>query len=51
MFKPKSVIRTTNGFYFNFWFVFSSVLALYLPSCFPYRLDIARYAFDNTVAI
>ncbi len=31
--------------------VCSRVLDFYLSSCFPYCLAIARYAFDNTVAI
>ena len=31
--------------------VFSSVSPFSSLSCFPFRLDIARYAFDEMVAI
>ncbi len=49
--KPKSVIRTSICINQLIYIAFSSVLPFFSPSCFPFGLAIARYAFDKTVAI
>ncbi len=44
-------MRPTMGMNDGYRIVCSRVLGFYLSSCFPSCLAIARYAFDNTVAI
>ena len=48
--KPKSVIRPKQGNYQDIIASFQLLSAFLSASCFHLRFDIARYAFNATVA-